>query len=144
MTRIKRRSFWEIPTLAALATVVAFLPTFDNGFVGWDDPIHFLNVPGWKGLGWGHIRWMFTALHLGLYHPLSWLSLGLDYTLWGLEPFGYHLTSTLIHAANSAIVYVLAKRLIAAAYSSAAGPDAKAPGRLTEARPSCLALCSIG
>jgi hypothetical protein len=39
------------------------------------------------------LRWMFTDLSMGHYQPISWLTLGLDYALWGINPFGYHLTS---------------------------------------------------
>ena len=31
-----------------------------------------------------------------------------DYTLWGLKPFGYHLTNVLIHSANVVLVYLFA------------------------------------
>ena len=37
------------------------------------------------------------------YIPLSWMTLGLDYKLWGMNPFGYHLTNVLIHTANAVL-----------------------------------------
>src|SRR5207249_2729278 len=46
--------------------------------------------------------------------PLSWMTLGLDYQLWGMDPIGYHLTSLLLHAANAVLVYFLARRLLSA------------------------------
>src|SRR4029078_13428430 len=45
---------------------------------------------------------------------------GLDYTLWGMNPAGYHLVNVLIHAANAALFYVVARRLLAAAQPAAA------------------------
>ncbi len=49
---------------------------------------------------------------MGHYAPLTWMSLGLDYEWWGMEAFGYHLTNLLLHAANVALVYLVARRLM--------------------------------
>ena len=58
---------------------------------------------------------MWTTFHMGHYVPLSWMTLGLDYQLWGMNPTGYHLTSLLLHAANAVVVYALVRRLLALA-----------------------------
>jgi tetratricopeptide (TPR) repeat protein len=98
---------------AAIATVVlaAFLPTLDNGFVIWDDQLNFLENERYRGLGWSNLRWMFTTILLGHYVPITWLTLGLDYVLWGMDPRGYHLTSLVVHAANAVLAYLVALRL---------------------------------
>ena len=44
---------------------------------------------------------MVKTFHGGHYQPLSWVTLGLDYVLWGMDPFGYHLTNLLIRAADA-------------------------------------------
>lgn len=41
------------------------------------------------------------------YRPITELSLALDYALYGINPFGYHLTNLLIHATNAALVGIL-------------------------------------
>jgi len=41
------------------------------------------------------------------YRPLQVYSLRLDYFLWGPEPFGFHLTSVLLHLFNAVLLYVL-------------------------------------
>jgi tetratricopeptide (TPR) repeat protein len=104
-------SSWLVPALIAVATFIVFLPALQNGFVNWDDDKNLLNNPDYHGLGWKQLRWMFTTFHLGHYQPLSWLTFGLDYLLWGMDPFGYHLTSLVLHAANAALVYFVAARL---------------------------------
>lgn len=38
------------------------------------------------------------------YRPVSSLSYAVDYAVWGLNPFGYHLTDLLLHAATAALV----------------------------------------
>jgi protein O-mannosyl-transferase len=106
-----RLAAWLVPALVALLTFISFLPTLQNGFVDWDDDRNIFNNPDYRGLGLTELRWMFTTLHMSLYRPLAWMTLGLDYSLWGMSPAGYHATSVLFHAANAALVYWIALRL---------------------------------
>ncbi len=108
---------WLIPSVIALLTFTAFLPALHNEFVNWDDPRNFLDNPHYRGLGWTHLRWMWTT-HLGHYIPLTWMTLGLDYLLWGLNPLGYHLTSLLLHAANGVVFFFVARRILIRALPS--------------------------
>ena len=97
-----------LPILIAALTVIAFLPVLRNGFVEWDDPVAILQNPYYRGLGWAQLRWMFTTFEMAVYRPLTWITLGADYLVWGLNPAGYHLTSLFFHAANSILVYWIA------------------------------------
>jgi protein O-mannosyl-transferase len=106
-----------IPAALAAITVLVFSPALLNGFVHWDDSANLFENGNYRGLGWKQIRWMFTSTLMGHYIPVTWLTFGLDYTLWGMNPFGYHLTSTLIHAGNAALFYLVALRLLAKATS---------------------------
>lgn len=45
------------------------------------------------------------------YRPTSSLSYSLDYAIWRLNPFGYHLTNLLLHAGTSVLVFLLMLRL---------------------------------
>jgi len=107
-----RWSAWAVPAIVALITFAAFLPALRAGFVTWDDNRNFLENPAYRGLGWPQIRWMWTSFHLGHYVPLTWMTLGLDYELWGMNPVGYHLQNLLLHCANAVLVYVLARRVM--------------------------------
>src|SRR5213080_2287456 len=113
----QRRGFWLVPALIALVTFAAFLPVLQNQFVDWDDQRNFLDNHHYRGLGWTHLRWMWTT-HLGHYIPLTWMTLGLDYLLWGMNPVGYHLTNLLLHAANAVVFFFVVRRLLARALSS--------------------------
>src|SRR5262249_49927389 len=62
------------------------------------------------------IRWMFTAMHLGHYAPLTWVSFAVNYQLGGMNPWGYHLTNLLLHAANAWLFYFVARQLLTAAF----------------------------
>src|SRR2546428_8194385 len=113
----QRRGFWLVPALIALVTFAAFLPVLQNQFVDWDDQRNFLDNHHYRGLGWTHLRWMWTT-HQGHYIPLTWMTLGLDYLLWGMNPVGYHLTSLLLHAANAVVFFFVVRRLLTRALSS--------------------------
>ena len=129
MTPTPRATFARVapPALVALASFAAFLPVLANGFVNWDDGQHFLENPGYRGLGPAQLRWMFTSFQIGgHYQPLAWLTLGIDYLLWGLDPRGYHATSLLLHAANAVLVYFAILRLLP---RSGATTDATLPAR---------------
>lgn len=103
---------WLVPIVIAVITFVAFIPTLGSGFVSWDDDKNFLTNPYYRGLGLAQLAWMWTTFHLGHYVPLSWMTLGLDYVLWGMNPAGYHLTNVLLHAADSVLVYFFAHRIL--------------------------------
>lgn len=94
-------------------------------FVTWDDDRNFLDNPRYRGLGPAQLQWMWTTFHMGHYVPLSWMSLGFDYVVWGMNPTGYHLTNVLLHAANAVVVYFIAKRLLPLTGPSAANADAR-------------------
>ena len=112
MSRAAKLAFYLIPGLVALITFVVFSPALRNGFVNWDDFETIVENQNFRGFTWSHLRWMFTTFHLGHYQPLSWLTFSLDYLLWGLEPFGYHLTNILLHSANAVLFYFVTRRLL--------------------------------
>src|SRR5256884_6045618 len=109
---------WLAPLLVALFTLAAFLPTLQNQFVAWDDDENFLENFHYRGLGLTHLRWMWTTFHLGHYTPLTWMTLGMDYLLWGMHPLGYHLTSLLLHTTTAILFYFLALRMLTVALPS--------------------------
>jgi tetratricopeptide (TPR) repeat protein len=104
-----------LPIVVFAAVFVAFVPALDGQFLNWDDDINFLENPGFRGLGWAQVKWMWTQTLMGHYIPLTWMSLGVNYTLGGMDPWGYHLGNVLIHAMNAAVFYFVARRLLVAA-----------------------------
>ncbi len=101
-----------MPALIAVATFVAFIPALSAGFVTWDDDRNFTDNFNYRGLGVSQLRWMWTTFHMGHYIPMSWMTLGLDYELWGMNASGYHFTSVVLHAINAAVFFHLARRLV--------------------------------
>ena len=102
-----------------LAVVAVFAIGLRNEFVRWDDHTNFVDNPYFRGLGRQQLAWMFTTTLMGHYIPLTWLTFGLDYVIWGMQPAGYHFTNLLLHAGNAVLFYWLAKRLLRAAQPAA-------------------------
>lgn len=130
MTRDRLVARLALAVVLALAAF-AFAPVLGNGFVNWDDQANILENTAYRGLSPEHLRWMFTTFHAGHYQPLAWITLGADYLVWGMRPFGYHLTSVVFHLANAALVFLLARRLLSAAQE---GGDERAAARFRERR----------
>lgn len=99
-------------TALAALVLLAFGPALSADFVRWDDPPLVTDNPHIRGLSADNVRWMFTTPLLGHFQPLTWLSYALDWTLWGLNPRGFHLTNIVLHATNTLLVFGLARRLL--------------------------------
>ena len=99
--------------LLVLLVVAAFFPGLRNAFVAWDDDQNFQNNLFYRGLGWAQIDWDWTSFRLGVYQPLAWMILGAEYVLWGLQPWGYHLTSLLLYTLDTVVLFVLTASLLA-------------------------------
>ncbi len=134
MTRLPRAL---LPVLVGVLAFVAFLPALDGEFLDWDDDRNFLWNTGYRGLGLRELQWMFTATWMGHYIPITWLSFGLNHALGGMEPWGYHLGNLLLHAANTALVFFVARRLLAVAAiapASHGNPERESGGDQTRGR----------
>jgi len=94
-----------VPLLVAAATLIVFSGVLQNKFLNLDDEKLFLTNPYYRGLGWTNLRWMVTPGLWENYEPLSWLLFGITHAVWGVNPFGYHLVSVLLHAAVAAVLY---------------------------------------
>ena len=112
VVRLPDRHRWLIPVAIAVLTALAFLPALGNGWVSWDDDKNFLANPDYRGLGIENLRWMWSTFLLGHYIPLSWMTLGLDYVLWGMNPAGYHLTNVLLHSGNAVVLFFVFRRIL--------------------------------
>jgi tetratricopeptide (TPR) repeat protein len=115
---LARVAAWAVPVEIAVLTAAVFFPVLRADWLDWDDPINFLNNPYYRGLGWAQLRWMLTASVMGHWIPVTWLTLGADYAVWSLNPFGYHLTNLLLHAASAAVFYLVSRRLLGLAMPS--------------------------
>ena len=101
-------------------TFGTFWPVLKHQFVKYDDDKYVTENPHITGgLTLQSMVWAFTTPHFFMWHPLTSLSHLLDYELFGLNPFGHHLTSLLIHIANVLLLFWVLKRLTGAVWPSA-------------------------
>ncbi|MGA2176270.1 MAG: tetratricopeptide repeat protein [Verrucomicrobiota bacterium] len=114
------RQAWVISCLLGLAVLAVYWPALGCGFLYYDDPDYVaLNTHVQQGFDWPGIRWAFTTGYASNWHPVTWLSHILDFQLYGSHPAGHHLTSVLLHAANSVLLFLLLRRLTGAPWRSA-------------------------
>ncbi|HEV3146763.1 MAG TPA: tetratricopeptide repeat protein [Gemmataceae bacterium] len=105
-----------LPSLALLALVAIGLGAVCTcGFVNFDDSVYVTaNGHVQDGLSVAGLRWAFTSTEALNWHPLTWVSLQIDFELFGLAPWGYHLTNLLLHAANSVLLFLVFWRMTGA------------------------------
>lgn len=97
-----------------VVTFLVFARGLQGRFVDWDDFAFIVSNPH-LSFRPGDIQWMFTTSFHGPYQPVPWLSLTLDKLIWGMDPFGFHLTANLLHALTACVLFrwafALARRL---------------------------------
>jgi len=99
-----------------------YWPALSSGFINYDDETYVTGNPHVQaGLTANGLLWAVTRLHgEGTYwHPLTWVSHMLDCQLYGLKPWGHHLTNVLLHACNSLLVFFLFRRMAGALWPCA-------------------------
>jgi protein O-mannosyl-transferase len=116
---VTRRELW-IAVALALLTAAAFEGVARCGFVTIDDQEYISRNPIVQaGLGWQGVRWAFTTFMATNWHPLTWLSLMLDMTLFGPGPLGPHLTSLAFHVASAVVFFLALARVTGRTWTSA-------------------------
>ncbi len=126
--RVRPASVAVALAASLLTTLVlfAFLPTLGQGWAPIDDGLNFTRNEHYRGLGWENLRWMWTTRLAGHYIPLSWMTLGADFVLSGMNPAGYHRTNLLLHLANALLFFGLAQRLLRGAEGAGEARSAEA------------------
>ncbi len=103
--------------LVSAATFLVYLPVLQNRFIYWDDQKYVYENPHIRSFNVSFLKWAFLGFHsasVGNWLPLTWISYALDYTVWRLNPAGYHLTNIILHSANTFLVVIISVRLIGA------------------------------
>jgi protein O-mannosyl-transferase len=102
-------------SLLSLMTFVVYSGSLSFDFV-WDDWPQIANNPiirSWSNLprAFSSDLWYHVARHQVYYRPLFVAWSMLNYTLFGLRPWGWHLGAVLLHVGAVAAVFCLARRL---------------------------------
>lgn len=88
----------------AITTYFVFSPSLQNDFTNWDDELYVLN---------NHlvvsnsidIAKIFSNPVAANYHPLTILSLSINYQDGKLDPSGYHFENVILHLLNTILVF---------------------------------------
>lgn len=96
-------------TLALILLLIPciYWPVLDHQFLHWDDYPYVYTNPYINHFDIGFIRWALTTTYFSYWHPITWLSHGLDHALWGMDPGRHHLTNLVFYAIESLCVYFL-------------------------------------
>ncbi len=102
-----------------LLTLAVFWPATHCDFINVDDQAYVTeNAHVQAGLTPANVKWAFTHPVSANWHPLTMLSHMLDCQLFGLKPWGHHLTSVLLHAFNAVLVFVWLQQMTGARWRS--------------------------
>ncbi len=111
---------WGISLLLALVTLAAYWGVFSSGFVDMDDPYYVVqNQQVQSGLSWDGLSWAFTSRDCDNWHPVTWVSLMLDCSLYGSGPAGFHTTNLALHILNTILLFLLLQLMTRARWRSA-------------------------
>ncbi len=113
------------PTIITIAFLTILVLTVFWGvqqydFVHYDDHVYVIDhAKVRQGLTPESLKWALTSTEAGFWHPLTWMSLMLDYQFFGLNPGGYHFTNLLLHLANTLLLFFVLASMTGAVWRSA-------------------------
>src|SRR5690349_40330 len=97
-----RPARWWVGLILAALAIAPYAQTWNHQFINYDDNLYVTENPVVKGgLTWNGVAWAFSTYDGGNWHPLTWLSHSLDYSLFGNNPGPPHLENAILHALNT-------------------------------------------
>jgi hypothetical protein len=118
--RRDRRATGALAIALGVLTVAAFTPVLGNGFIDYDDNEYVTNnLRVLDGLSLEGLRWALTSFDNSNWHPLTWVSHMADVELFGLQPWGHHLTSLALHALSVTLLFLVLNDMTGARFRSA-------------------------
>jgi tetratricopeptide (TPR) repeat protein len=106
--------------LLMAVTLAVFWQVHQYNFINIDDDIYITdNIHIQSGITQKGIHWAFSTTYAEFWHPLTWLSLMLDYQVYGLNAGGYHLTNLVLHIISALLLFWLFNRMTGSIWRSA-------------------------
>ena len=100
--------------LLVVLTIVSYASSLNNAFV-WDDEQFIYNNNYVKQFVVSKLWTENTIAGAGqtstYYRPLTTFSFAVDHAIWGLNPFGFHLTNTLLHMGAGILLFFYLRTL---------------------------------
>ncbi len=118
--KIRYRFEILICLVLALAVSVIYGQTINHEFINFDDDVYiYQNIHVKDGLTKENIKWAFTDVYGGNWHPLTWLSHMLDIQLFGLNSGAHHLVNASLHLVNGWLLFFILYRSTGCIWKSA-------------------------
>jgi protein O-mannosyl-transferase len=118
--RSDKKFFLLAMLVLALGTLTLYSPVGGFSFINFDDDEYVADNPVTQaGLTWAGFKWAFNGVHVGNWHPLSWLSHMLDCQLFGVNPGAHHLVNVAFHIANVLLLFAFLRATTGAQWRSA-------------------------
>lgn len=110
----------SVCVVLAFLCLVVYGQVIRYDFLNFDDDRFVTENPQVQsGLTWAGIQWAFTSKQEAYLIPLSWLSHMVDCRLFGLKPWGHHLTNLLFHMANCVLLFLVLRYVTGTLWRSA-------------------------
>ncbi|MEE8575374.1 MAG: hypothetical protein V3T30_08170, partial [Thermodesulfobacteriota bacterium] len=109
---LERRTLYMLGAAVAAITFLVFVKALSGEFLNWDDPAYVTGNLFVRSFDGETLKSAFTSVVSSNWHPLTIISHAVDCAVWGLNPFGHHLTSVILHSINALLVFVLVVRLL--------------------------------
>jgi len=90
-------------------TLVAYIPGMRGDFI-WDDDANITANPNMRTLEGLKETWVNPRANQQ-YYPVTHTSFWIEYQIWGLKPFPFHVTNVLLHSVSAILLWVLLRRL---------------------------------
>lgn len=115
------KQLWWALGVILLLTLAVYAPHFGNELINtWDDGLYITENPFVKQLSAQNFKTWFTEPIASNYHPLTIMSLAIDYRISELSPQWYHFVSLVFHLFNTVLVFVFVQLLTDRKYPFAA------------------------
>jgi hypothetical protein len=104
-----------------IVTLAVYWQVDQYDFVNVDDNVYVTeNSHIQSGISLGVCKWAFSSFtYAEFWHPVTWLSLMLEYHFYGLNAGGYHLISLYLHILATLLLFWLFNRMTGAIWKSA-------------------------
>jgi protein O-mannosyl-transferase len=90
-----------------LIVFVVFVPSLNNQFISYDDPVYIVENEAIKGITTSNIKSILFETKNGLWIPLTFLSYSINHQISGINPWSYFLVNILLHSTNAVFLFFL-------------------------------------
>ncbi len=89
--------------ICIVLTAICYIPAINGTFVNWDDDDYAASNEAIRSFS--NMKTILTVPVQGNYHPLTMLSLAVNYAISGPNTTSYHVFNILLHLANTVLVF---------------------------------------